>query len=405
MSLIILANKSADIDQTSRFIDQLDVYIDAYNNSITNEPEKSTLQPIDRATFSKRANELLQGNTIRGLIQHIITLENLLIQEPKQSVSLIIILVHIINKIKDNKERLETINDLNEYILTRDESLYNLKFKLLAAVFNTVNEGELKYATFKKILDLADKVNKPNVLLVHLTMIDQYVASWNLNKDQEIDLYRSALSLINKSDDKYYREKHQVYTKYLTALNAKFDQQVFNQNKKDIENVILRILITFPDNIDFNNLLELKSISEVKNSNTVLYELFSLALNGDYQEFIQWNQKNSNFLKSNGISEQKIIDRVRLRSFFKLAQNKKSLKINEVQKSLDLNETEAEFWIIKALQSGRVDGKIDQLEGFLYINGINDTSFKSGDWKELDTKLESFKKQFEGMIEHLKKDK
>lgn len=84
MSLIILANKSADIDQTSRFIDQLDVYIDAYNNSITNEPEKSTLQPIDRATFSKRANELLQGNTIRGLIQHIITLENLLIQEPKR---------------------------------------------------------------------------------------------------------------------------------------------------------------------------------------------------------------------------------------------------------------------------------------------------------------------------------
>jgi hypothetical protein len=38
-------------------------------------------------------------------------------------------------------------------------------------------------------------------------------------------------------------------------------------------------------------------------------------------------------------------------------------------------------------------------------SGINDTSFKSSDWKELETRLDSFKKSFDGFIEQLKKDK
>jgi len=97
-----------------------------------------------------------------------------------------------------------------------------------------------------------------------------------------------------------YREKHQVYTKFLNALDAKFDAQVFNQNKADIERIVLTILKSFPDHMDFNNLLELKPITEVKNSNKVLYELFEIALNGDYKQFQAWYSANSNFLKNNG---------------------------------------------------------------------------------------------------------
>jgi hypothetical protein len=80
-------------------------------------------------------------------------------------------------------------------------------------------------------------------------------------------------------------------------LDAKFDQNLFNANKSDIEAIVLTILTTFPDHVDFNNLLILKPISEVKNSNRVLYDLFEIALNGDYQEFSEWNKKNNSFLK------------------------------------------------------------------------------------------------------------
>jgi len=160
--------------------------------------------------------------------------------------------------------------------------------------------------------------------------IDEYLAAWNLNKDQELEIFRLALGLINKAHEKYYKERHQVYLKFLKALDAKFDQDLFNKNKDDIEKIILTILITFPDNVDFNNLLILKPISNIQTSNKILYDLFEIALNGDYQEFSDWNSKNNAFLTQHKIDQQKIIDRVRLRSFFKLAETKKVLQINEV---------------------------------------------------------------------------
>lgn len=39
------------------------------------------------------------------------------------------------------------------------------------------------------------------------------------------------------------------------------------------------------------------------------------------------------------------------------------------------------------------------------FSGINDTSFKSGDWKDLENRLDSFRKSFEGFIDQLKKEK
>jgi len=104
------------------------------------------------------------------------------------------------------------------------------------------------------------------------------------------------LSLINKTDDKYFKEKHQVYTQFLNALNAKFDANTFQANKAEIEKIMITILKTFPDNVDFNNLLNLKPIQEVSKSNQPLHQLFEISLNGDYKQYQNWKSQNDKFL-------------------------------------------------------------------------------------------------------------
>lgn len=395
MSIVILG-KGSNIDQYSKFIDHLGNDISNWNSS----SEKK----VDQNEFSVKATQFLQANDLSGLITHILSLGDVLINDARAAASSFIILSLIASKIEKKDQQNKSVNDLISYVMKRDQSQTNLKFKLLSSIFNTLPDNQQRCEAFKNILKLADDNNKPNILLVHLMNIDEYVSAWGLSKDQEIEVFRSALHLINKANNKYYKERHQVYLKFLRALDAKFDQDLFNKNKADIENIILTILTTFPDHVDFNNILILKPITEVKNSNKPLYDLFEIALNGDYQEFSDWNTKNTGFLKNHKIDEQKIIDRCRLRSFFKLAETKKVLKITEVQKALNLTEVEAEFWIIRALQSGHIEGKIDQLESNFTVDGINDTSFKATEWKQLESRLDSFKKKFEGLLENLKKD-
>jgi len=45
------------------------------------------------------------------------------------------------------------------------------------------------------------------------------------------------------------------------------------------------------------------------------------------------------------------------------------------------------------------------LEGTLYIDGIIDDSFKSSEWKDLESNLESFRKNYEGYIEKLRSER
>ena len=106
------------------------------------------------------------------------------------------------SKIEKKDLQIKAIRELIEFIMKRNQSHNNLKFKLLASIFNTVNESSLRCETFKHILRLADECKKPNILLVHLMNIDEYVSSWNLNKDEEIEIFRQALYLINKADHK-----------------------------------------------------------------------------------------------------------------------------------------------------------------------------------------------------------
>jgi hypothetical protein len=106
------------------------------------------------------------------------------------------------SKIEKRDLQAKAIKDLIGFIMSRDQSQNNLKFRLLAAIFNTVSESAHRCETFKYILKLADQCNRPNILLVHLMNIDEYVTSWNLNKDEEIEIFRTALHLINKADNK-----------------------------------------------------------------------------------------------------------------------------------------------------------------------------------------------------------
>ena len=113
-----------------------------------------------------------------------------------------IILALIASKIEKKDQQNKTVTELIDYIMKRDQSHNNLKFRLLGSIYNTLSDSQQRSESFKNILKLADECNRPNILLVHLMNIDEYVSSWNLNKDQELEIFRIALHLINKANVK-----------------------------------------------------------------------------------------------------------------------------------------------------------------------------------------------------------
>lgn len=83
MSLVILANTGTHTEQYSKFLKHLDTSIAAYNTALTNSSDKANQNPINQSAFTTRALELLKADNLNGLVEHILTLGDFLIQEPK----------------------------------------------------------------------------------------------------------------------------------------------------------------------------------------------------------------------------------------------------------------------------------------------------------------------------------
>jgi len=102
---------------------------------------------------------------------------------------------------------------------------------------------------------------------------------------------------------------------------------------------------------------------------------------------------------------EQLTDRIRLNSIFQLARDSKSLKLKDVAAHLNLSVEEAEITVVKAIQNGDLEGKIDQIQEVLYIKSINDPSFKSNEWRTIGDKLENFRKTYVEFADILKKNK
>ena len=83
MSLVILATKGSNIEQFGRFIDHLESAISNYNSSLESEGQEVSGNPIDQNSFVTKARELLNADDLYVLLKHTLSLENLLIAEPR----------------------------------------------------------------------------------------------------------------------------------------------------------------------------------------------------------------------------------------------------------------------------------------------------------------------------------
>lgn len=404
MSLVIIANKASNQEQFGRFIDELKGLIGSHNARVESG-EDTVGKKVELNTFITKARELLSADNLSGLLSHILTLDGVLVNDSK-SVSIFYILALLGSKIENKEQQLRAVKEIGDAVINTKVVGAGIKFKLLTTLFNGFgDENGLRYEIFCLILNLAIEINKPSVVLTHLQNIDQYVSAWNVPKDKELHLLRLAVSLINKCDNKLYREKYGFYSKYLRLLNKNFDAKTFQDNLADIKVILITALNYFPYEIDISNLLDLAPIQEVAKSDKVLYDLFITAVEGNLEDFEKWKAQHKTFITDNKINEERVLDRVRLKSIFQEAQKNKVLKLKEIEKLLKLSEDESEFWIIKVHQEGHIRGKIDQLEGTLYIDGIIDDSFKSSEWKDLSKNLDEFRKNYEGYIEKLKSDR
>jgi hypothetical protein len=255
---------------------------------------------------------------------------------------------------------------------------------------------------WKSLSKLADDTNKPSVLLVHLVNLHQYLAQWKVSLHEEVELYRNALNLLDKTQEKLTNERIDIYNRFLTIFEKQFDAKLVSESAKEIKNIIVFILQNLPQNVNYGKFMEYKAIKELAKTENKLYELLEMVVQGNVADYQKQAQNYSSVITANGLNADLILGKIRVNSLFQLARSSRTLTLKAISAKLTLSEDEVEVCIVKAIQNGDLEAKIDQIEGIVYITSLNETSCRSNEWKSIAEGLAKFKNIYTEFSESLK---
>mmetsp|Transcript_9895 Transcript_9895/g.11223 ORF Transcript_9895/g.11223 Transcript_9895/m.11223 type:complete len:413 (+) Transcript_9895:91-1329(+) len=352
--------------------------------------------------FTSQAKKALRERQYEEFIKIILSTSDFIGKDAKYYTSVFQVLSALICRLAQNeKDQTRLAQPITDLAMNNSKCSLSMRFKALAILFNIATSFPVfRFETLKNIFQLALKTDKASIILNHLVSLQGHCDTLKLDYKQEIELFRLALKLVDTLEEKNNKERFDVYYDFLTKINSNIGKGAFDENKAEIKGILTNILRKFPRNIDFNRFVALKAVAEFEKVDKTLYELLVIAINGDLDSFSKWKTTHAKFCSDNGINEVSIQERVTLTTFYRIAETKKTIKLGELAKTLKLNdEFEAELWVIKAMQKQELRGKIDEIEGILNIESVNQQSFHINEWKDLEAKLDGFKKQFQHFIE------
>jgi hypothetical protein len=407
MSVILISDKNQTHSSLEKFIDYLKGLLVAppvakqEDGSAQTEIASQTEEKAKSAEFMTKGKQLLKNNEYKALISHILTLDELLFRESKQSVSIFYIIGMICTKISEEKEQHSAAQTIVNHIINSQTIHVSLKFKILATLFNTFpEESKLRVLIWKSLTKLAEDTNRPTVLLVHIINLHQYLAQWKLSLQEEVEVYRGALNLLDKTQEKLISERLDIYTRFLNIFERQFDAKLYADSAKEIKNILIFILQNLPQSVNYGKFLEYKAIKEISKSDAKLYELLEMIVQGNVSDYQKQNFTST--ISAHGLDAELILERIRVNSIFQLARTSRNLTLKAIASKLSLSEDDVEVCVVRAIQKGDLEGKIDQIEGVVYITSLNETSCRSNEWKSIGESLGKFKNVYTQFLETLK---
>ncbi|KAL3798453.1 hypothetical protein ACHAW5_007405 [Stephanodiscus triporus] len=152
-------------------------------------------------------------------------------------------------------------------------------------------------------------------------------------------------------------------------------------------------------------ILSLLAVSALKTSEPALYDLLKIFMEGklqDYRDFTAMPDKVAVF-STFGLDEDICMENMSLLSLVSLAGEHEEIPYGAIAATLNVREDEVERWVIRAVSSGLMDAKMDQLRRVVLVERCAVRQFGIREWTAMKIRLDKWKSNVKGVLDALKK--
>lgn len=328
-----------------------------------------------------------------------------------------------------------------------DESLGKKQSAMIAALFNLRTDGNEKVKLLTKIVDLANvsalcpggesattTTTTPLADVLDVVNLKSSLALWGSSNND------TTRAIDNVNLRGLYAAVSKGMDRVLAKLLAK-DEEGQDNNKTTVLKVkaakerkqayMLLFLETYNEESQLDNdattiaheasiyairdpialfttqrgILSLPAITSLSKSQPALYDLLKIIMEGklqDYRDFTAMPDKVSVFA-SCGLDEEACMKNMCLLSLVSLAGEHEEIPYGAIASTLSIEENEVEQWVIRAVSSGLMEAKMDQLRKVVLVERCAVRQFGIKEWTALKVRLDKWKANVRGVLDALKK--
>lgn len=298
-------------------------------------------------------------------------------------------------------------NDLVDKIcsgLCTGVSSGDLRLRCMALLYNAVSEDHVlkRFSLLAATITLASSVGLVSKIVdTILPKIDTFLRQWQVGITEKRHMYKvcyEALKTANMAEKAFA-----FNVKQLGLYNGASDEEFAAVEEATIDVIVQAVRL--PKLYRFDTLLELDAVlgfESQEGDRKLLFELISIFVRDDLAVFTEFRARNESLLVKYEIHVAVAEDKMRLLTFASLGIDSPDLTYDMIAFALQISEDQVEEWVIRAISSGLVDAKINQLRSSVAIYRSTQRMFTREEWQPLSERINIWKENIGELLVSLR---
>lgn len=298
-------------------------------------------------------------------------------------------------------------NDLVDKIcngLCEGVSSGDLRLRCMALLYNAVSEDHVvkRFSLLAATITLASSVGLVSKIVdTILPKIDTFLRQWKVGVPEKRHMYKVCYEALKSAD---MAEKAFAFNvKQLGLYNGASGEEFGAVEDATIDVIVQAVRL--PKLYRFDTLLELDAVLRFESQQgdqKLLFELINIFVRDDLAVFTEFRAQNEALLVKYKIDAAVAEDKMRLLTFASLGIDSPDLTYEMIASALQISEDQVEGWVIRAISSGLVDAKINQLKSSVAIYRSTQRMFTREEWQPLSERINIWKENIGELLSSLR---
>ncbi|KAF6262353.1 hypothetical protein COO60DRAFT_649925 [Scenedesmus sp. NREL 46B-D3] len=272
------------------------------------------------------------------------------------------------------------------------------KLNGLLALYSSCSTAPARYMVLLQTLEFAKHSKQLAALLVPVVKgkAEEWKRSWGLKPSMAIELYLQLAALMKVVGDRSsVKEYLRLLSSVLALVSGNDAAELAKVKPFAVEAVQAFVRSTDVFQCDFWELPAVQQLARDA-ATAPLLKLLDVMLNGDLAGFKA--AATPAVLEGVGVSAEAALDKMRLLALLVLGSKAKgsAVPFADIQAALDIPCEQVQPWIVRAIGSKLLEGKIDQVSGSVVISRCHHRTFTSREWQGLGEQLGALRGALQG---------